>query len=183
MESQGPFLRCNKLFLGERWRLLASLGRGGAARGRCWQSPSVASGSRFRVGSAAMSDSESEEEGEGGRAEPFSLAGFLFGNINEAGQLEGDSVLDKVGLCRSGEAPLRRGLRDGKGALCPVARVCGGLGKGSRLAGLWRRLQDGIEPDKGPGLPGGASALGRGSGLPRNPRSTWLGWVCWDWAI
>ncbi|NXX96672.1 TAF1 factor, partial [Centropus bengalensis] len=43
----------------------------------------------------AMSDSESEEEGDGGRAEPFSLAGFLFGNINEAGQLEGDSVLDK----------------------------------------------------------------------------------------
>ncbi|XP_030330485.1 transcription initiation factor TFIID subunit 1 isoform X6 [Strigops habroptila] len=42
-----------------------------------------------------MSDSESEEEAEGGRAEPFSLAGFLFGNINEAGQLEGDSVLDK----------------------------------------------------------------------------------------
>ncbi|XP_065546094.1 transcription initiation factor TFIID subunit 1 isoform X1 [Lathamus discolor] len=42
-----------------------------------------------------MSDSESEEEVEGGRAEPFSLAGFLFGNINEAGQLEGDSVLDK----------------------------------------------------------------------------------------
>uniref|UniRef100_A0A672V4D8 Transcription initiation factor TFIID subunit n=1 Tax=Strigops habroptila TaxID=2489341 RepID=A0A672V4D8_STRHB len=36
-----------------------------------------------------------EEEAEGGRAEPFSLAGFLFGNINEAGQLEGDSVLDK----------------------------------------------------------------------------------------
>uniref|UniRef100_A0A8B9FL22 Transcription initiation factor TFIID subunit n=1 Tax=Amazona collaria TaxID=241587 RepID=A0A8B9FL22_9PSIT len=42
-----------------------------------------------------MSDSESEEEVEGGRAEPFSLAGFLFGNINEAGQLEGESVLDK----------------------------------------------------------------------------------------
>ncbi|NXH79892.1 TAF1 factor, partial [Edolisoma coerulescens] len=41
------------------------------------------------------SDSESEEEADGGRAEPFSLAGFLFGNINEAGQLEGDSVLDK----------------------------------------------------------------------------------------
>uniref|UniRef100_A0A8C6YMJ8 Transcription initiation factor TFIID subunit n=1 Tax=Nothoprocta perdicaria TaxID=30464 RepID=A0A8C6YMJ8_NOTPE len=38
---------------------------------------------------------ESDEEAEGGRAEPFSLAGFLFGNINEAGQLEGDSVLDK----------------------------------------------------------------------------------------
>uniref|UniRef100_A0A669PN65 Transcription initiation factor TFIID subunit n=1 Tax=Phasianus colchicus TaxID=9054 RepID=A0A669PN65_PHACC len=37
----------------------------------------------------------SEEEADGGRAEPFSLAGFLFGNINEAGQLEGDSVLDK----------------------------------------------------------------------------------------
>ncbi|NWZ19691.1 TAF1 factor, partial [Asarcornis scutulata] len=44
---------------------------------------------------SAMSDSESEEEADGGRAEPFSLAGFLFGNINEAGQLEGDSVLDK----------------------------------------------------------------------------------------
>ncbi|NXF75861.1 TAF1 factor, partial [Sclerurus mexicanus] len=44
---------------------------------------------------AAMSDSESEEDAEDGRAEPFSLAGFLFGNINEAGQLEGDSVLDK----------------------------------------------------------------------------------------
>uniref|UniRef100_A0A8C0GM34 Transcription initiation factor TFIID subunit 1 n=1 Tax=Chelonoidis abingdonii TaxID=106734 RepID=A0A8C0GM34_CHEAB len=43
----------------------------------------------------AMSDSESEEEAEGGRAGPFSLAGFLFGNINEAGQLEGESVLDK----------------------------------------------------------------------------------------
>ncbi|XP_074003544.1 transcription initiation factor TFIID subunit 1 isoform X5 [Numenius arquata] len=42
-----------------------------------------------------MSDSESDEEADGGRAEPFSLAGFLFGNINEAGQLEGDSVLDK----------------------------------------------------------------------------------------
>ncbi|XP_058279230.1 transcription initiation factor TFIID subunit 1 isoform X2 [Hirundo rustica] len=42
-----------------------------------------------------MSDSDSEEEADGGRAEPFSLAGFLFGNINEAGQLEGDSVLDK----------------------------------------------------------------------------------------
>ncbi|XP_062358992.1 transcription initiation factor TFIID subunit 1 isoform X3 [Cinclus cinclus] len=42
-----------------------------------------------------MSDSESEEEADGGRTEPFSLAGFLFGNINEAGQLEGDSVLDK----------------------------------------------------------------------------------------
>ncbi|NXJ79291.1 TAF1 factor, partial [Trogon melanurus] len=46
-------------------------------------------------GVTAMSDSESEEEAEGGRPEPFSLAGFLFGNINEAGQLEGDSVLDK----------------------------------------------------------------------------------------
>ncbi|KFV64035.1 Transcription initiation factor TFIID subunit 1 [Dryobates pubescens] len=42
-----------------------------------------------------MSDSESEEEADGGSAEPFSLAGFLFGNINEAGQREGDSVLDK----------------------------------------------------------------------------------------
>uniref|UniRef100_A0A8B9ZJY5 Transcription initiation factor TFIID subunit n=1 Tax=Anas platyrhynchos TaxID=8839 RepID=A0A8B9ZJY5_ANAPL len=57
-------------------------------------------GFRFRprpgaATASAMSDSESEEEADGGRAEPFSLAGFLFGNINEAGQLEGDSVLDK----------------------------------------------------------------------------------------
>lgn len=81
-------------------------------RGRCWLGPQVAAGPRFRfrVVTVVMSDSESEEEAaEGGRAEPFSLAGFLFGNINEAGQLEGDSVLDKVRLCRSGEAPLRRG--------------------------------------------------------------------------
>ncbi|KAM8965485.1 transcription initiation factor TFIID subunit 1 isoform X2 [Sarcophilus harrisii] len=33
--------------------------------------------------------------GGGGGGGPFSLAGFLFGNINEAGQLEGDSILDK----------------------------------------------------------------------------------------
>ncbi|XP_074863702.1 transcription initiation factor TFIID subunit 1 isoform X4 [Carettochelys insculpta] len=57
----------------------------GSASGSC--------GGRPRAG--AMSDSESEEEAEGGRAGPFSLAGFLFGNINEAGQLEGESVLDK----------------------------------------------------------------------------------------
>ncbi|XP_029463079.1 transcription initiation factor TFIID subunit 1 isoform X2 [Rhinatrema bivittatum] len=36
-----------------------------------------------------MSDSESDDE------RPFSLTGFLFGNINEDGQLEDDSVLDK----------------------------------------------------------------------------------------
>lgn len=74
-----------------------------------WRLPHFAAGSqfRFRVGIDAMSDSESEEEADGGRAEPFSLAGFLFGNINEAGQLEGDSVLDKVGLCRLGKTPLR----------------------------------------------------------------------------
>lgn len=39
-----------------------------------------------------MSDSDSDEDHE----HPFSLAGFLFGNINEDGQLEDDSVLDKV---------------------------------------------------------------------------------------
>lgn len=47
-----------------------------------------------------MSDSESEEEAAGGggrRAAPFSLAGFLFGNINEQGQLEGEGLLDQVG--------------------------------------------------------------------------------------
>uniref|UniRef100_A0A8C4VZ85 Transcription initiation factor TFIID subunit 1 n=1 Tax=Gopherus evgoodei TaxID=1825980 RepID=A0A8C4VZ85_9SAUR len=40
---------------------------------------------------------EADFKSEGSRAGPFSLAGFLFGNINEAGQqLEGESVLDKV---------------------------------------------------------------------------------------
>ncbi|XP_072482933.1 transcription initiation factor TFIID subunit 1 isoform X2 [Notamacropus eugenii] len=33
--------------------------------------------------------------GNGSSSGLFSLAGFLFGNINEAGQLEGDSILDK----------------------------------------------------------------------------------------
>ncbi|XP_023689935.1 transcription initiation factor TFIID subunit 1 isoform X1 [Paramormyrops kingsleyae] len=37
-----------------------------------------------------MSESDSDEEQE----RPFSLTGFLFGNINEDGQLEDDSVLD-----------------------------------------------------------------------------------------
>ncbi|XP_061104469.1 transcription initiation factor TFIID subunit 1 isoform X5 [Conger conger] len=37
-----------------------------------------------------MSDSDSDED----QDRPFSLTGFLFGNINEDGQLEGDSVLD-----------------------------------------------------------------------------------------
>uniref|UniRef100_A0A8C4SRR4 Transcription initiation factor TFIID subunit 1 n=1 Tax=Erpetoichthys calabaricus TaxID=27687 RepID=A0A8C4SRR4_ERPCA len=37
-----------------------------------------------------MSDSESDED----QDRPFSLTGFLFGNINEDGQLEDDSVLD-----------------------------------------------------------------------------------------
>ncbi|XP_065123278.1 transcription initiation factor TFIID subunit 1 isoform X1 [Paramisgurnus dabryanus] len=37
-----------------------------------------------------MSDSDSDED----QDRPFHLTGFLFGNINENGQLEGDSVLD-----------------------------------------------------------------------------------------
>lgn len=41
---------------------------------------------------AAMSDTDSDEDSTGGG--PFSLTGFLFGNINGAGQLEGESVLD-----------------------------------------------------------------------------------------
>nr|XP_021521043.1 transcription initiation factor TFIID subunit 1 [Aotus nancymaae] len=42
---------------------------------------------------AIMSDTDSDEDSAGGG--PFSLAGFLFGNINGAGQLEGESVLDE----------------------------------------------------------------------------------------
>lgn len=41
-----------------------------------------------------MSDSDSDDD----QDRPFSLTGFLFGNINEDGQLEGDSVLDNVGV-------------------------------------------------------------------------------------
>ncbi|KAJ8348205.1 hypothetical protein SKAU_G00267940 [Synaphobranchus kaupii] len=40
--------------------------------------------------SLRMSDSDSDDD----QDRPFSLTGFLFGNINEDGQLEGDSVLD-----------------------------------------------------------------------------------------
>lgn len=43
-----------------------------------------------------MSDSDSDED----QDRPFSLTGFLFGNINEDGQLEDDSVLDNVGVIR-----------------------------------------------------------------------------------
>lgn len=63
-----------------------------------------------------MSDSESEEEAGGGggrRAAPFSLAGFLFGNINEQGQLEGEGLLDQVGAEK--ELFPRRGPREGGG--------------------------------------------------------------------
>ncbi|XP_026949416.1 transcription initiation factor TFIID subunit 1 [Sagmatias obliquidens] len=45
-----------------------------------------------RIDAAIMSDTDSDEDSAGGG--PFSLAGFLFGNINGAGQLEGESVLD-----------------------------------------------------------------------------------------
>lgn len=41
-----------------------------------------------------MSDSDSDED----QDRPFSITGFLFGNINEDGQLEDDSVLDNVGV-------------------------------------------------------------------------------------
>lgn len=44
--------------------------------------------------SVVMSDTDSDEKSAGGG--PFSLTGFLFGNINGAGQLEGESVLDDV---------------------------------------------------------------------------------------
>lgn len=66
---------------------------------------------------AIMSDTDSDEDSAGGG--PFSLTGFLFGNINGAGQLEGESVLDDVrgagvgiglvvvGLSEESRAPVR----------------------------------------------------------------------------
>uniref|UniRef100_A0A7M4FR27 Transcription initiation factor TFIID subunit n=1 Tax=Crocodylus porosus TaxID=8502 RepID=A0A7M4FR27_CROPO len=89
-----------------------------------------AAGNITTAGAAAMSDSESDEEAEGG-AGPFSLAGFLFGNINEAGQLEGDSVLDKE--CKKHLAGL------------------GALGLGSLITELTASEEDGSEAD-GPQL-------------------------------
>lgn len=111
---------CVGLFLG------CARSRWGRAGPLCLPLPS-APGFRFRprpgaAAASAMSDSESEEEADGGRAEPFSLAGFLFGNINEAGQLEGDSVLDKV---RRGAAP------EGSGA-------AGAGAAGGPLRAVWR---------------------------------------------
>uniref|UniRef100_A0A8C5BTQ7 Transcription initiation factor TFIID subunit n=1 Tax=Gadus morhua TaxID=8049 RepID=A0A8C5BTQ7_GADMO len=47
-------------------------------------------GCQYKGGGRPMSDSDSDEE----QGRPFSLTGFLFGNINEDGQLEDDSVLD-----------------------------------------------------------------------------------------
>lgn len=44
-----------------------------------------------------MSDSDSDED----QDRPFSITGFLFGNINEDGQLEGDSVLDNVSIFKT----------------------------------------------------------------------------------
>lgn len=44
--------------------------------------------------SSRMSDSDSDED----QDRPFSLTGFLFGNINEDGQLEDDSILDNVSV-------------------------------------------------------------------------------------
>ena len=45
----------------------------------------------------SMLDSDSDED----QDRPFSLTGFLFGNINEDGQLEDDSVLDNVGALKT----------------------------------------------------------------------------------
>lgn len=50
--------------------------------------------SAVSTAAAIMSDTDSDEDSAGGG--PFSLTGFLFGNINGAGQLEGESVLDDV---------------------------------------------------------------------------------------
>lgn len=52
--------------------------------------PTAAAG----TAAAIMSDTDSDEDSGGGGS--FSLTGFLFGNINGAGQLEGESVLDDV---------------------------------------------------------------------------------------
>lgn len=65
---------------------------------------------------AVMSDTDSDEDSSGGG--PFSLTGFLFGNINGAGQLEGESVLDDV---------RRRGVRLGRTG--GVAGDCLGIGE------------------------------------------------------
>lgn len=65
-------------------------------------------------------------------------------------------------------------------------RRCAGVGQARASVGgagfrtgLSRRLAGSSRPGWGAVE---ASQLGRGFGLSRNPRSTWPGWVCWDWA-
>lgn len=66
------------------------------------------------LGTAAiMSDTDSDEVSAGNS--PFSLIGFLFGNISGARQLEGESILDDV---RGGH-----GVRAGGGAAKETAGV------------------------------------------------------------
>lgn len=69
-----------------------------------------------------MSDTDSDEDSAGGG--PFSLTGFLFGNINGAGQLEGESVLDDVRRGRGPEAEGGVAREDGWSGDC--------LGSGDR---------------------------------------------------
>lgn len=163
----------------------AGPGRAGALFAVRERLPRVAPGPgfRFRVGGAAMSDSESEEEADGGCPEPFSLAGFLFGNINEAGQLEGDSVLDKVGL-RGGAASARPGLawpavpaEGGERNRSPRGAAPGRARRGCR----WARLR-GRPGEASVGQPAGryrAGVSGAGPGPARRgrwsfPAGTWL---------
>ncbi|TNM85018.1 hypothetical protein fugu_009196 [Takifugu bimaculatus] len=75
-----------------------------------------------------MSDSDSDED----QDRPFSLTGFLFGNINEDGQLEDDSILDN----------------ESKKHLAGL----GSLGLGSLITEITANEQDSREESKNSGI-------------------------------
>ncbi|KAH0504774.1 Pleckstrin homology domain-containing family A member 4 [Microtus ochrogaster] len=91
---------------------------------------------------AAMSDTDSDEDSSGGG--PFSLTGFLFGNINGAGQLEGESVLDDSTQASSGSStylqlpPRPPGTRASMILLTLLTKLCG-------QDRLLRRIQEDLD--------------------------------------
>nr|XP_028558635.1 transcription initiation factor TFIID subunit 1-like [Podarcis muralis] len=118
-----------------------------------------------------MSDSDSEED-EGGesRAAPFSLAGFLFGNINEQGQLEGEGLLDQVGASPGWGLLVRGGRGEGRGGwLASRVKVKGARGTvgGAELKGGGGHLSSWVELEwgaQGKGVKKHLAGLGHWSG-------------------
>lgn len=82
---------------------------------------------------AIMSETDSNEDSAGGG--PFSLTGFLFGNIDGAGQLEGESVLNDV---RRGRGPEAAGREAGESWWWKGGGCVGTVNRG-RYSPVWGR--------------------------------------------